>query len=407
MSESEEEISGEQVKIEGSGENVADEAADSKLDKLDDNFCETFARMKIDGVEFTLNDSEKLFESNFLVDFAVHFQEKSLKPPIINALQKVVNALGSILHICVEILVYSVLSDEEFIEMIDFNKIRAKAIENSIYKYIIKHKEDKNLLVMASPYQEAIFTAKHDLYDMQVPLCKDKIVEEEKIELDALKFDPPTSGGAFGVLKKKLMDFFEEGLSIALESSFNTEAFGGIVEKWSSHKDTKELFRQQFNRIKLEGGDKAIDDCKGDDKNANTVNSDAVGDETIGKQVDNASEVNAKDDIVPDQLGGGEDEHNNASNVNDDNKNNNASDNSDGAMNNNQEKSDSHTDDSKVNNDNAVNAVNVVDSADNDAASKEKKEPNANAGHFKKFLCDKADYFIPSQPFTKNVKYKR
>ena len=235
-----------------------------EIDKLDDKFCETFARMKVDGVEFTLNDSEKLFESNFLVDFAVYFQEKSLKPPIINALQKVVNALGSILHICVEILVYSVLSDEEFIEMIDFNKIRAKAIENSIYKYIIKHKEDKNLLIMASPYQEAIFTTKHDLYDMQVPLCKDKIVEEEEIDLKTLKFDPPTSGGAFGVLKKKLMDFFEEGLSIALESSFNTEAFGGIVEKWSSHKDTKELFRQQFSeKIYLEGDDTAIPDCSG------------------------------------------------------------------------------------------------------------------------------------------------
>ena len=234
-----------------------------EIDKLDDNFCETFARMKIDGVEFTLNDSEKLFESNFLVDFAVHFQEKSLKPPIINALQKVVNALGSILHICVEILVYSVLSDEEFIEMIDFNKIRAKAIENSIYKYIIKHKEDKNLLIMASPYQEAIFTTKYDLYDMQVPLCKDKIVEEEPIKLSALKFDPPVTGGTFGMLKKKLMDFFEEGLSIALESSFNTEAFGGIVEKWSSHKDTKKLFQQQFDEsIYLKGDDTAID-CSG------------------------------------------------------------------------------------------------------------------------------------------------
>lgn len=246
-------------------ENVADKAEDNKLDKLDDNFCETFARMKIDGVEFTLNDSEKLFESNFLVDFAVYFQEKSLKPPIINALQKVVNALGSILHICVEILVYSVLSDEQFIEMIDFNKIRAKAIENSIYKYIIKHKEDKNLLIMASPYQEAIFTAKHDLYDMQVPLCKDKIVEEEEeIDLKTLKFDPPTSGGAFGVLKKKLMDFFEEGLSIALESSFNTEAFGGIVEKWSSHKDTKKLFQQQFGEsIYFDTGDDEAIDCSG------------------------------------------------------------------------------------------------------------------------------------------------
>jgi hypothetical protein len=235
-----------------------------EIDKLDDNFCETFARMKIDGVEFTLNDSEKLFESNFLVDFAVHFQEKSLKPPIINVLQKVVNALGSILHICVEILVYSVLSDEEFIEMIDFNKIRANAIENSIYKYIIKHKEDKNLLIMASPYQEAIFTTKHDLYDMQVPLCKDKIVEEKEIKLEALSFDPPVTGGTFGMLKKKLMDFFEEGLSIALESSFNTEAFGGIVEKWSNHKDTKELFRQQFSeKIELEGNDEAIPDCSG------------------------------------------------------------------------------------------------------------------------------------------------
>ena len=198
-----------------------------------------------------------------MVDFAVHFQEKSLKPPIINALQKVVNALGSILHICVEILVYSVLSDEEFIEMIDFNKIRAKAIENSIYKYIIKHKEDKNLLIMASPYQEAIFRAKHDLYDMQVPLCKDKIVEEEEIDLKTLSFDPPVTGGTFGMLKKKLMDFFEEGLSIALESSFNTEAFGGIVEKWSSHKDTKKLFQQQFDEsIYLKGDDTAID-CSG------------------------------------------------------------------------------------------------------------------------------------------------
>ncbi len=236
-----------------------------EIDKLDDKFCETFARMKIDGVEFTLNDSEKLFESNFLVDFAVYFQEKSLKPPIINALQKVVNALGSILHICVEILVYSVLSDEEFIEMIDFNKIRAKAIENSIYKYIIKHKEDKNLFVMASPYQEAIFTTKHDLYDMQVPLCKDKIVkEEEKIKLEALSFDPPVTGGTFGMLKKKLMDFFEEGLSIALESSFNTEAFGGIVEKWSNHKDTKELFQQQFSEsIYFDTGDDEAIDCSG------------------------------------------------------------------------------------------------------------------------------------------------
>jgi hypothetical protein len=275
-----------------------------EIDKLDDNFCETFARMKIDGVEFTLNDSEKLFESNFLVDFAVHFQEKSLKPPIINVLQKVVNALGSILHICVEILVYSVLSDEEFIEMIDFNKIRAKAIENSIYKYIIKHKEDKNLLIMASPYQEAIFTAKHDLYDMQVPLCKDKIVEEEPIKLSALKFDPPVTGGTFGVLKKKLMDFFEEGLSIALESSFNTEAFGGIVEKWSSHKDTKELFRQQFDLIELEGTDSAIPDCSG----------------------------------------------------------------------------------------NTVPPTNP--------------QPY-NADKFKKFLCDKTEYFIPSQTFKENVKHKR
>lgn len=274
-----------------------------EIDKLDDNFCETFARMKIDGVEFTLNDSEKLFESNFLVDFAVHFQEKSLKPPIINALQKVVNALGSILHICVEILVYSVLSDEEFIEMIDFNKIRANAIENSIYKYIIKHKEDKNLLIMASPYQEAIFTTKYDLYDMQVPLCKDKIVEEKEIKLEALSFDPPVTGGTFGMLKKKLMDFFEEGLSIALESSFNTEAFGGIVEKWSNHKDTKELFRQQFDLIELEGDDSAID-CSGSIMSRNN---------------------------------------------------------------------------------------NELD----------------EANKFKKFLCDKTEYFIPSQTFTKNVKYKR
>jgi hypothetical protein len=241
-----------------------------EIDELDDKFCETFARMKVDGVEFTLNDSEKLFESNFLVDFAVYFQEKSLKPPIINALQKVVNALGSILHICVEILVYSVLSDEEFIKMIDFNKIRENAIKNSIYKYIIKHKEDKNLFVMVSPYQEAIFTAKHDLYDMQVPLCKDKIVEEKEIKLSALSFDPPVTGGTFGMLKKKLMDFFEEGLSIALESSFNTEAFGGIVEKWSNHKDTKELFRQQFDKIDFDmGDDNPITDCSGNIESQN------------------------------------------------------------------------------------------------------------------------------------------
>ena len=75
----------EQVKIEGLNE-VADKAEDNKLDELDDNFCETFARMKIDGVEFTKRDSINLFESNFLVDFAVHFQEKSLKPPIIDTI---------------------------------------------------------------------------------------------------------------------------------------------------------------------------------------------------------------------------------------------------------------------------------------------------------------------------------
>ena len=232
--------------------------SDKNLEGLNDIFCETLPDLNLDGVEFTRNDSEKLFESEVLVDFVVHFYEKNLKTPIIDALQKVINALGSVLHICVEMLVYSVLSDEEFIKNIEFDTIRRKAIEKSIYKYIIKNKDEKNLLVMASPYQEAIYKSRYDIYNLDLPLCKDKEYEEEKIDIKSLKFNPPFVGGAFGVLKKKLLEFFQESLYTALQNSFSTDAFGDIISKWSNHKNTKDLFKQQFELIKLDGSADAI-----------------------------------------------------------------------------------------------------------------------------------------------------